>query len=124
MLDLRGAGPGGVKEPEERKVWMTISARQGGTLAEHSYRTTALHLKGPDNRRKTSTRPETVRLELCSGLASIAPAATSKKSGLDLDKSNEPRRILIQVDLSNAKPPEEMQDLPRANHRKRSFQAK
>ena len=89
MLDLRGAGPGGVKEPEERKVWMTISAGQGGTLAEHSR--TALHFKGPVNRRKTSTRPETVRLQLRSGLASIVPAATSKKSGLDLDKSNEPR---------------------------------
>ena len=91
MLDLRGAGPGGVKEPEERKVWMTISAGQGGTLAEHSYHRTVLHFKGPVNRKKTSTRPETVRLQLRSGLASIAPAATSKKSGLDLDKSNEPR---------------------------------
>ena len=81
---------------------MTISAGQGGdntsqarslppTLAEHSYRRTVFHLKGPVNRRKTSTRPETVRLQLRSGLASIAPAATSKKSGLDLDKSNEPR---------------------------------
>ena len=75
--DLRGARGGGDNTSQARSL--------PPTLAEHSYR------KGPDNRRKTSTRPETVRLLLCSGLASIAPTATSKKSGLDLDKSNEPR---------------------------------